>query len=139
MPLPRALPLLALALGTALFALPARAGLMRPVLELMRPQLESRITRACVDGLAGDNPQLAAQLQQPCRQFAEPASRCLVRETDASGKGLAVVREMMQRELGPEGERIVKRCIAQMVGLPANSLDGVSFQKLVQRFGTAQR
>lgn len=139
MPRPRALPLLALALGTALLAPPARAGLMRPVLELMRPQLESRIARACVDGLAGDNPQLSAQLQQPCRQFAAPASRCLVRETDASGKGLAVVREMMQRELGPEGERIVKRCIAQMVGLPANSLDGVSFQMLVHRFGTAQR
>ncbi|MCP9928990.1 hypothetical protein KBY90_13995 [Cyanobium sp. CH-040] len=122
-----------------LLAAPARAGLLRPVLELMRPQLETRISRACVDGLAGDDPQLASQLQRPCRQLAAPASRCLVRETDASGKGLAVLGELMQQELGPEGERIVKRCLAQLVGLPANSLEGVSLPQLVQRFGGSRR
>jgi hypothetical protein len=141
LPLPpsRAVALLAVALSGPLLAAPAQAGLMRPVLELMRPQLETRIIRACMDALAGDDPQLASQLQRPCRQLAAPASRCLVRETDASGKGLAVVGELMQRELGPEGERIVKRCIAQLVGLPANSLEGVSLRQLGQRFGGSRR
>lgn len=130
---------LSLVLSAPLLAAPAQAGLMRPVLELMRPQLEIRITRACLDALAGDVGELASQLEQPCRQIAGSASRCLVRETDASGKGLAVLGELMQRELGAEGERIVKRCIARLMGLPADSLEGVSLRQISQRFGAARR
>ncbi|MEX1317971.1 MAG: hypothetical protein AB1Z22_12720 [Synechococcaceae cyanobacterium] len=135
MPQPHPVLLLALLLAGPLLAGPAQAGLLRPVLEVMRPQLEKRITEACVDGLAGEVPELATQLQGPCRQLASRTSSCLVRETDASGKGLAVLSELMQRDLGPESERIVKRCIAQLVGLPANSLEGLSLQQLAQRFG----
>jgi hypothetical protein len=116
-----------------------QAGLLRPVLNLMRPQLEDRLTRACVEGLAGNQQSLASQLERPCRQLAAPTSRCLVKETDASGKGLAVLGELLQRELGPEGERIVKRCIARQLGLPANSLDGMSLRELHQRFGSSRR
>jgi len=116
----------------------AQAGLWRPVLNLMRPQLEDRLTQACVEGLAGKQPTLASQLERPCRQLAAPTSRCLVQETDASGKGLAVLKELLQRELGPEGERIVKRCVARQLGLPASSLDGLSLRELSQRAGSSR-
>ncbi|MFO8236696.1 MAG: hypothetical protein R6U00_00280, partial [Prochlorococcaceae cyanobacterium] len=115
------------------------ASLMKPLLELMRPQLESRITRACVEALEGSAPQLAGQLEQPCRRLAAPASRCLVRETAASGQELTVLAELLRQELGPESERIVKRCIAQMVGLPAGSLEGLSLRQLAELFGAASR
>jgi hypothetical protein len=131
--------LLALLLAGPLHTGPARAGVMRPVLELMRPQVENRIAETCVDALAGDVPALTAQLQGPCRQLAASTSRCLVRETDASGRGLVVLGELVRRELGPESERIVKRCIAQLVGLPADSLEGLSLQELAQRLGGSRR
>jgi hypothetical protein len=139
-PVPRIHPrLLLLAALTALPASPAQASLMKPVLELMRPQLETRITRACVETLAGGAPQLAGQLEQPCRRIAAPASRCLVRETAAGGRELTVLGELLRQELGAESERIIKRCIAQMVGLPAGSLEGLSLRQLAERFGAASR
>ncbi len=127
-----------LLLGCLLWPKAAQAGLWRPVLNLMRPQLEDRLTQACVEGLSGKQPQLASQLEGPCRQLAAPTSRCLVKETDASGKGLAVLNELLKRELGPEGERIVKRCIARQLGLPATSLDGLSLRDLTQRSGSSR-
>ncbi|WP_254980356.1 hypothetical protein [Cyanobium sp. ATX 6A2] len=129
--------LLLVAALAALQATPAQASLMKPVLEVMRPQLETRITQACVDALAGGAPQLAAQLRQPCRQLAAPTSRCLVRETAASGKELTVLTELLRQELGAQSERIVKRCIAQLVGLPAGSLEGLSLRQLADRFGVS--
>lgn len=118
---------------------PARATLWRPVLELARPQLERRLTQTCVEAVAAGQPALASQLEGACRQLAAPVSRCLVEETDASGRQLAVMRELLQQRLGPEGERIVKRCLARLVGLPAGSLDGLSLQELGERFGARLR
>lgn len=131
--------LLLVAALAALQPSPTQASLMKPVLELMRPQLETRITRTCVDALAGNVPELAKQLEQPCRGLAAPTSRCLVRETAASGKELTVLAELLRQELGPESERIVKRCIAQLVGLPAASLEGLSLQQLAERFRSTRR
>ena len=139
MTLSRCRPAGLLLLAGLLWPQAVQAGLLRPVLNLMRPQLEDRLTRACVEGLAGNQQSLASQLERPCRQLAAPTSRCLVKETDASGKGLAVLGELLQRELGPEGERIMKRCIARQLGLPANSLDGVPLREFHQRFGSSRR
>ncbi len=139
MTFPRLHPTALLLLASLLWPQTALAGLWRPVLNMMRPQLEDRLTQACVEGLAGKQPNLASQLERPCRQLAAPTSRCLVQETDASGKGLAVLSELLQRELGPEGERIVKRCIARQLGLPASSLDGLSLRELTQRSGSSSR
>jgi hypothetical protein len=113
---------------------PAKAGLFRPLLNLMRPQLEQRLTRICVEAVADRQPILASQLEKPCNQLAASTSRCLVKETDASGKGLAILGELLQKELGPEGERIVKRCVARQLGLPATSLDAIPLRQLTQRF-----
>ena len=123
-----------LGMAALLFQPAARAGLWRPLLELMRPQLEQRLTRICVEAVADRQPALASQLERPCRQLADSTSRCLVKETDAGGKGLAVLGELLQKELGPEGERIVKRCVARQLGLPATSFDGIPLRQLTQRF-----
>ena len=69
----------------------ARAGLLLPVLQLMRPQLETRLTKVCVDAAAGSNAELRHSLADPCHQLAIPTSRCLIEETDGSGRGLGEI------------------------------------------------
>lgn len=120
--------------GALLDPAPVRAGLMRPVLELMRPQVEQRITGICLDRAATGQTSLRQQLEQPCRQLARTTSRCLVVETDASGKALAVMGELLRQQLGPEGERITKRCLARLVGLPPTSLEAVPLRQLTGAF-----
>ena len=141
----RALPWLAAVLLLA--PAPAQAGLWRPVLELLRPQLEERLARACMDAVSealqgalagapsgGPNP-LQESLREPCRRLAAPASHCLIREADAGGNSLALLQELLQRQLGPEGERILQRCAARLLGLPPDSLAGLSLRQLAQRLG----
>ena len=118
---------------------PARANLMRPVLELIRPQVEQRITSLCLEKAAAGQTSLRQQLEQPCRQLARTTSRCLVDETEASGKTLAVVGELLKQQLGPEGERIAKRCLARLVGLPPNSLEAIPLRQITGAFVGGQR
>lgn len=116
----------------------AQAGLMRPVLELMRPQVEQRISTICMEKAAAGQARLQQQLEQPCRQLARTTSRCLVEETDASGKVLEVMGELLRQQLGPEGERIAKRCLARLVGLPPGSLDAMPLRQLTDAFTGAR-
>jgi hypothetical protein len=67
-------------------ASPASAGLLMPVLELMRPRLESRLADVCIQTAAGGSARLGASLEDPCRKLAKPTSRCLIEET-ARGVG----------------------------------------------------
>jgi hypothetical protein len=115
---------------------PAAAGLLEPVLLLMRPQLENRLARLCVDTASGGRPELEASLQDPCRKLAVPTSKCLIEETDRSGRGLDVVTELVSGRFGDASEGVVKRCLAKMFGLPADSLKSVPLRELGQRFGT---
>jgi hypothetical protein len=108
----------------------SRAGLMRPVLELMRPQVEERLNRLCLETASGGRQAMRPQLEQPCRQLARTTSRCLVEETDASGKALAVMGELLRQQLGPEGERVAKRCLARLVGLPPGSLEALPLRQV---------
>jgi hypothetical protein len=113
---------------------PAAAGLLRPVLMLMRPQLENRLARVCVEAAAGGRPDLERTLQDPCRKLAIPTSRCLIEETDATGRGLGVLTEMLGGRFGDDSEVVVKRCLARMFGLPADSLREVPLRELARRF-----
>lgn len=117
----------------------ARAGLMRPVLELMRPQVEQRIAAICLEKASAGQAGLQQQLEQPCRQLARTTSRCLVEETDASGKSLAVMGELLRQQLGPEGERITKRCLARLVGLPPASLEAIPLRQLTEALSRSRR
>jgi hypothetical protein len=132
----RILMLLAAATGLLVLPLPARAGLLRPVLMLLRPQLESRLTRVCVETASGGREDLEKSLQDPCRKLAVPTSKCLVEETDSSGRSLGVLTEMISGRFGDDSEEVVKRCLARMFGLPTDSLREVPLRELGRRFGS---
>lgn len=123
-------------LGLGLPLPAAEAGVWKPLLQLLRPQLESRLARACVEAAAGDNPEMASRLQDPCRKLAAPTSRCLIEETDSSGRGMGVLSELMRGHFGDDSEVVVKRCLARLFGLPADTLRDVPLQELARRFGS---
>jgi len=130
---------LSVALATLLQAPQAQAGLLRPLLELMRPGLENRLSQACIRQLSGDDADLAQRLEKPCRTLAGPTSRCLIDETDRSGRGLGMVSEMLAGRFGDDGEAVVKRCLARQLGLPPDSLMDLPLLELVRRYGTRTR
>ncbi|MFN9630935.1 MAG: hypothetical protein ACK59A_12015 [Cyanobacteriota bacterium] len=115
---------------------PASAGLLMPMLQLMRPQLESRLAEVCVQAASAGSPSLGASLQDPCRKLAGPTSRCLIEETDRTGRGLGVLTELIAGRFGDDSEVVVKRCLARMLGLPVDSLRDVPLGDLTRRFGT---
>jgi hypothetical protein len=117
-------------------ALPATAGLLLPVLQIIRPQLESRLAEICVQAASAGSPSLESSLQDPCRKLAAPTSRCLIEETDRTGRGLGVLTEMVGGRFGDDSEVVVKRCLARMLGLPVDSLRDVPLRDLARRFGT---
>ncbi|MFM7314705.1 MAG: hypothetical protein ACKO0M_16355, partial [Cyanobium sp.] len=82
-----------------------------------------------------DNPELASRLEDPCRKLAVPTSKCLIEETDSTGRSLGVLRELMRGRFGDDSEVVVKRCLARLFGLPADTLRDVPLQDLVRRFG----
>ncbi len=136
-PCPRHLPpLLALAAAALVSApAPAAASLLGPMLQLLRPQIEQRLAKVCVEAAAGGNPDLMRTLVNPCRQLARPTSQCLVEETDRTGRGLGVVTELLAGRFGDDSEVVVKRCLARLFGLPADSLNEVPLRALARRFG----
>jgi hypothetical protein len=117
---------------------PAQAGLLAPMLQWIRPQLESRLVVLCLDNTAGSNPNLRRYLQDPCQKLAGPTSRCLIEETDQSGRGFEVMRDMVGGRFGDASEAVVKRCLARMFGLPPESLREVPLRELGRRFGSGQ-
>ena len=120
-------------------AAPAQASLLAPLLNLMRPQLEARITAACQQWASGGDPSLEERMAPPCRALAGPTSRCLIEETDRSGRSLGVLTELIGGRFGDDSEVVVKRCVARMFGLPTNSLDNVPLRQLAQRFAQHSR
>jgi hypothetical protein len=122
-------------LATMVVPPPARAGLLRPVLMLMRPQLENQLTRFCVETVSNGHADLEKNLQDPCRKLAVPTSKCLIEETDNSGRSLGVLTEMLGGRFGDDSEEVVKRCLARMFGLPTDSLRDMPLRELGKRFG----
>jgi len=114
---------------------PARAGLLLPILQLIRPQLEARLAEICVQAASAGSPGLEANLHDPCRKLAAPTSRCLIEETDRTGRGLGVLTELVGGRFGDDGEVVVKRCLARLLGLPVDSFRDVPLRDLARRFG----
>jgi len=117
-------------------ASPASAGFLMPVLEMMRPRLESRLAEVCIQTASGSFPGLGTSLEDPCRKLAKPTSRCLIEETDRTGRGLGVLTEMLGGRFGDDSEVVVKRCLARLLGLPVESFRDVPLRDLTRRFGT---
>lgn len=114
-------------------------SLLLPVLQLMRPQLEQRLKTVCVETGSSGNAALAAKLEAPCAQLARPTSQCLVQETADSGRSLAILGDMIRGDLGTDSEVVVKRCLAKMLGLPADSLQAIPLKELAQGFAKTRR
>jgi len=117
-------------------ASPSSAGLLMPVLELMRPRLEARLAELCIQTASVGSPSLGASLQDPCRKLAKPTSRCLIEETNRTGRGLGVLTEMLGGRFGDDSEVVVKRCLARLLGLPVDSFRDVPLGDLTRRFGS---
>lgn len=100
----------------------------------MRPQLGSRLAAACVQWASGGDNALGQRLQRPCTALAGPTSRCLVEESERSGRTLAVISELVASRFGDDSELVVKRCVSRLLGLPADSLNDVPLRQLAERF-----
>lgn len=138
-------PLLAASLAglSAVVPAPALAGLLTPLLSLARPQLEASLARQCLSyGAAGD-PQLQASLSRPCEALARPIAACLIDQTEASGRALGVISEVISGRFGDDSEVVVKRCLAITFGLPAETFAAVPLRRLAEvhglRFGSLVR
>ena len=114
-------------------------SLLLPVLQLVRPQLEQRLKTVCVETAAAGNASLAAKLEAPCAQLARPTSQCLVEETASSGRSLAVLGDLIRGDFGADSEVVLKRCLARMLGLPADTLKQVPLRELAQGFAKTRR
>lgn len=130
--------LVSLLVGVVLAPNAAHASLLRPLLVLLRPQLERRLAKVCIDTAAGGQSDLERSLRDPCRKLAVPTSKCLIEETDNSGRSLGVLSELVAGRFGDDTEEVVKRCLARMFGLPADSLKDVPLRELGKRFGARE-
>jgi hypothetical protein len=117
-----------------------QAGLLQPLLQMMRPKLESQLADQCQ--------QLAKQAlrdaeldlepfsgieKQPCQALAKPISECLIRETSRSGRELGVISELLAGRIGDDAEVVIKRCLASLLGFQATDLRDVPLGELFQR------
>ena len=118
----------------------AQAGLLQPLLQMMRPKLENQLADQC-EQLAKqalrnaelDLEPLSSLGEQPCKALAKPVSECLLRETSRSGRELGVVSELLSGRIGDDAEVVIKRCLASLLGLQATDLEDVPLSEIFQR------
>ena len=117
-----------------------QAGLLQPLLQMMRPKLERELADQCEalakQALQGAEPDLepfSSMGKQPCQALAKPVSECLIRETSRSGRELGVISELLSGRIGDDAEVVIKRCLASLLGLQATDLQDVPLSELFQR------
>ena len=112
----------------------AQAGLLQPLLQLLRPRLEKELTKSCtalVREASGGLDALSSLAEGPCRSAAKPMSACLIREAGRTGKEWEVIGEVVQGEVGEHSQRIIVRCVSQQFGLPSQGFKGLLPQELL--------
>ena len=121
--------MLTLGLGTSPQA--ARAGLLQPVLQMLRPRLEAELTDTCtslVGEATGGLEGIETLAKGPCRSAAKPMSECLIREAGHSGRELEVLSELIRGTVDDNSTLVIRRCVSSLMGLPADgqgSLEGL--------------
>ena len=121
--------MLTLGLGTSPQA--ARAGLLQPVLQMLRPRLEAELIDTCtslVGEATGGLEGIETLAKGPCRSAAKPMSQCLIREAGRSGRELEVLSELIRGTVGDNSTLVIRRCVSSLMGLPADgqgSLEGL--------------
>ena len=112
----------------------AHAGLLQPLLQLLRPRLEEELTKSCtalVRDASGGLDALSSLAEGPCRSAAKPMSACLISEAGRTGKEWQVIGEVVRGEVGEHSKRIIVRCVSQEIGLPSKRLEGLLPQELL--------
>ena len=129
-----------LTLGLTLSGNAAQAGLLQPLLQMMRPKLENKLAEYCQrvakEALREADPRLEqfhTVTEQPCQGLAKPVSECLIRETSRSGRELGVLSELLSGQIGDDGDVVIKRCLASMLGLNEKGLQDISIDELFRR------
>ena len=117
-----------------------QAGLLQPLLQLMRPRLESQLADQCqqlaqqaLRDAELDFEPLSSIGEQPCQAVAKPVSECLIRETSRSGRELGVISELLSGRIGDDAEVVIKRCLASLLRLQATDLQDVPLSEVFQR------
>ncbi len=117
-----------------------QAGLLQPLLQMMRPKLESQLAHQCqqlakqaLKDAELDLEPLSSMGEQPCQALAKPVSECLIRETSRSGRELGVISELLSGRIGDDAQVVMKRCLASLLGLQATDLKDVPLSELFQR------
>ena len=117
-----------------------QAGLLQPLLQMMRPKLESQLADQCqqlakqaLKDAELDLEPLTSMGEQPCQALAKPVSECLIRETSRSGRELGVMSELLSGRIGDDAQVVIKRCLASLLGLQATDLQDVPLGELFQR------
>ncbi len=117
-----------------------QAGLLQPLLQMMRPKLESQLADQCqqlakqaLRDAELDLEPFSSLGEQPCQAVAKPVSECLIRETSRSGRELGVISELLSGRIGDDAEVVIKRCLASLLGLQATDLQGVPLSEIFQR------
>ena len=112
----------------------AHAGLLQPLLQLLRPRLEEELTKSCtalIRDASGGLDALSSLAEGPCRSAAKPMSACLIREAGRTGKEWEVIGEVVRGEVGEHSQRIIVGCVSQQIGLPSKRLEGLLPQELL--------
>lgn len=142
LPLLGHLPLVLLAmLGTLDSAnLRARAGVLKPLLQLLQPSVENRLADQCrslaaqaIDREWVSEALVRQAVEQPCRSLARPVSECLIRETSRSGREWGVLTELLRGQIGDDSDVVIKRCLATLLGLSSSDLETIPVQEFVDR------
>ena len=117
-----------------------RAGVLKPLLQLLQPSVENRLADQCrslaaqaVDRKWSSETLVRQAVEQPCRSLARPVSECLINETSRSGGEWGVMTELLRGQIGDDSDVVIKRCLATLFGLPSSNLETIPVQELVDR------
>ena len=117
-----------------------QAGLLQPLLQMMRPKLERELSDQCqalakqaLQGAELDLEPFSSMGEQPCQAIAKPVSECWIRETSRSGRELGGISELLSGRIGDDADVVIKRCLASLLGLQATDLQDVPLSELFQR------
>lgn len=123
--------ILAFSALSSIIAMPiGYAGIFKPLLNLLKPQLENSLYRECVKIIGGTDQNLVEISSKACRLVVQPISSCLINQADESGKTLVVIKEMILSKFGDASEIVVKRCFASMLLLPINSFQNIPLKQI---------
>jgi len=109
------------------------ASIFKPLLNLLKPQLQNSLYSECVKIIGGTDQNLIEISSKACRLIVQPISNCLINQADESGKTLIIIKEIIQSKFGDASEIVVKRCFASILMLPINSFQNIPLKQIFNK------